>query len=213
MHLIWDWNGTLFRDLDATLAASTAALASVGSPAVSLTDYRARFRRPIRAFHDDLVGRSLTDAEWRLLDDTFHDEYLTLLPRCDLAPDAEPAMDRLAAAGWSQSLLSMWRHEALVALLPRWPGLAGRFVRVDGDHTRSGDSKEHSLRAHLAALRLRPDQAVMIGDTVDDAVAARAVGTPILLVADGSCHRRDTLAAVAPVVDTLAEAVDRLLPG
>lgn len=207
MHLVWDWNGTLFRDIDAVLDASRTALSTVGAAPVSLGDYRARFRRPIREFHDELVGRALTDDEWRSLDETFHRAYHQRLTESDLAPDVWTALDALQEAGWTQSLLSMWRHEALVALLPRWPGLAERFTRIDGDHTRTGDTKEHSLRAHLDVLGIPAAQAVLIGDAVDDARAAAAVGAGVVLVAEGSCHTRDALAAVAPVVETLSEAV------
>lgn len=210
MHLVWDWNGTLFRDLHAVLDASRAALGAVGAAPVSLEDYRLRFRRPIREFHDELVGRVLTDDEWRLLDDTFHHHYHQRLHEADLAEDALAAMDMLDEAGWSQSLLSMWRHEALIALLPRWPELGERLVRVDGDHTRTGDTKEHSLRAHLAALGISADDAVLIGDTVDDARAARAVGAGIVLVAEGSSHTKEILAREAEVVDSLTEAVQEI---
>ncbi|SBU93045.1 HAD-hyrolase-like [Streptomyces sp. OspMP-M45] len=52
-----------------------------------------------------------------------------------------------------------------------------------------------------------PERSVVIGDAVDDAVAAAHVGARAVLYTGGS-HSRDSLEAVGvPVVDTLAEAV------
>jgi phosphoglycolate phosphatase-like HAD superfamily hydrolase len=56
---------------------------------------------------------------------------------------------------------------------------------------------------------------VVIGDTVDDALAARHVGAAAVLYTGGSNSRASLEAAGVPVVDDLAEAVEtaRVLVG
>jgi phosphoglycolate phosphatase-like HAD superfamily hydrolase len=70
------------------------------------------------------------------------------------------------------------------------------------------------LVAHVAALGTTPARAVMIGDTVDDAVAAAGAGLDcVLLDGGGGLHTSEALAeAGVPVVATLAEAMGLLLP-
>jgi phosphoglycolate phosphatase-like HAD superfamily hydrolase len=65
---------------------------------------------------------------------------------------------------------------------------------------------------HLTALRaadpeISGERTVVIGDAVDDAVAAAAVGAKAVLYTGGSHSRASLAAAGVPVVDSLAEAV------
>jgi phosphoglycolate phosphatase-like HAD superfamily hydrolase len=62
---------------------------------------------------------------------------------------------------------------------------------------------------HLSLLTgVDPARTVVIGDAADDAVAARHAGAQAVLYTGGS-HSRASLEGVgAPVVDTLAEAVE-----
>ena len=63
-------------------------------------------------------------------------------------------------------------------------------------------------RPHRAGVRLRTGRTFVVGDTPDDAVAARHVGAhPILY--DGGSHHLPTLQGMgAPVAHTLVEAVE-----
>ncbi len=56
--------------------------------------------------------------------------------------------------------------------------------------------------------RQDPGRTVVIGDAVDDAVAARHAGAHAVLYTGGSHSRTSLAAAGVPVVDTLAEAVE-----
>ena len=62
---------------------------------------------------------------------------------------------------------------------------------------------------HLAAMEsVDPGRTVVIGDAVDDALAARDAGAHAVLYTGGSHSRGSLEAAGVPVVDTLAEAVE-----
>jgi phosphoglycolate phosphatase-like HAD superfamily hydrolase len=67
------------------------------------------------------------------------------------------------------------------------------------------------MARHLAAIEgidIDPGQVVVIGDAVDDAVAAAHVGARAVLYTGGSHSRISLQAAGVPVVDSLAEAVE-----
>jgi phosphoglycolate phosphatase-like HAD superfamily hydrolase len=67
---------------------------------------------------------------------------------------------------------------------------------------------EAHLRELVAVSGVEAARTVVIGDAVDDALAARHVGAGAVLYTGGS-HSRSSLAeAGVPVVDTLAEAVE-----
>jgi phosphoglycolate phosphatase-like HAD superfamily hydrolase len=209
-HVIWDWNGTLLADVHAVVEATAASLAVMGEPGIGLEQYRSTFRRPLRRFYEDLVGRPVDDAEWARANAAFGTHYLGVEPGLPLADGATDALERFADAGLGQSVLSMLAHDALHATLGR-RGLHDWFARIDGDHHHDGRSKAEALAVHLDVLGLDPARVVLVGDTLDDAAATAAVGSACVLVAEHSTHHEADLRTVAPAVTTLPEAVDHVL--
>ncbi|MFE0802042.1 HAD family hydrolase [Streptomyces sp. NPDC058812] len=208
-HIVWDWNGTLFHDNDAIIGATNAAFAELGLASITLEQYRALYCVPVPKFYERLMGRLPTDAEWEVMDATFHRHYVEHRVRCGLTEGVAELLADWRSAGRSQSILSMYGHDELVPLVKRF-GIETHFIRVDGRIGPSGGSKAEHMVRHLAELALAgvdPVRTVVIGDAVDDAVAARHVGAGAVLYSGGS-HSRASLEGVGvPVVDTLGEAV------
>jgi phosphoglycolate phosphatase-like HAD superfamily hydrolase len=207
VHLVWDWNGTLLDDLALVVAATNASLASVGGPSVTTEEHRRDFHRPVSSYYAQVLGRLVSDEEFRKLDEAFHVAYAQLLPECALSAGALQAL-----AGWSgtQSLLSMWFHDELVPCVEGY-GLTSYFSRVDGQILHptgvGGGYKAPHLVRHLAALGLSGSDCVLIGDSVDDAEAASAVGARVVLYSGGFTHHDRLVATGFPVTTTLADAV------
>ncbi|MFD7918496.1 HAD family hydrolase [Streptomyces sp. NPDC059740] len=206
-HLVWDWNGTLLHDTEAVVAATNAAFAELGLAPLTLERYRDTYCVPIPRFYERLLGRVPSQEEWLVMDDTFHRHYTERLAACRLADGAEVLLEGWQSAGRTQSLLSMAGHEQLVPLVTGF-GIAERFVRVDGRRGPSGGSKAAHLVRHLRALDgVAPERTVVVGDVLDDAVAAREAGAHAVLHTGGSQSRRSLARGGVPVVDTLDEAV------
>jgi phosphoglycolate phosphatase-like HAD superfamily hydrolase len=205
-HLVWDWNGTLFDDHVAVVAAINDALAVLRLNPIDSEVFRSHFTRPVERFYERVAGRPIEPGEWRTLDEAYHDSYHAWVERLKLVPDAEAALAAAEAAGLSQSLLSMWRHQDLMALVERL-GIGRFFLRVDGLRVPGGGGKAEHLVEHLAALEIQASAVLLVGDALDDLAAARAVGARCVLY-DGGSHHRDALEATGvPVVDTLTAAV------
>ncbi|MEU1532729.1 HAD family hydrolase [Streptomyces fagopyri] len=207
-HIVWDWNGTLFHDNAAIIGATNAAFAELGLEPITLERYRALYCVPVPKFYERLMGRLPTDAEWEIMDETFHRYYAQHRTACELTEGAAMLLAGWRSAGHSQSLLSMYVHDELVPLV-RGFGIEPHFVRVDGRTGPSGGSKAEHMVRHIGALAgVDPRRTVVIGDAADDAVAALHVGARAVLYTGGS-HGRTSLEVVGvPVVDSLAEAVE-----
>jgi phosphoglycolate phosphatase-like HAD superfamily hydrolase len=207
-HVIWDWNGTLLDDAWLVVEATNHAFRSCAGPLVGLEQYRSAFRRPIRDCYATLLGRPLPEAEFAELDRLFHDHYRRELGRAGLPADAYAALDLVLDKGWSQSMLSMWFHDELRSFVDRI-GLAGRFVSVAGNPDRIGGArKAPALRRHLESLGRPASRCVVIGDVVDDAAAARAVGAHCVLYSGGYSDAAGLRATGLVVTDTLVAAVE-----
>ncbi|MEW2489731.1 HAD family hydrolase [Streptomyces sp. NPDC048411] len=207
-HLVWDWNGTLLDDNDAVVGATNAAFAEVGLEPLTLEQYREMYCIPIPRFYERLMGRLPTEAEWERMDGIFHRYYTEQRVACGLTAGAAELLAQWQLAGRSQSLLSMYVHEQLVPVV-RGYGIERHFTRVDGRTGPSGGSKAQHMERHLSALDgISPERTVVIGDAVDDALAAAHVGAGAVLYTGGSHSRASLEAAGVPVVDSLAEAVE-----
>jgi phosphoglycolate phosphatase-like HAD superfamily hydrolase len=203
-HLVWDWNGTLLDDLDLVVAATNASLASVGGPSITVDEHRRDFCRPLAMYYSQVLGRQVSSDEFATLDRAFHDAYRLGLAECRLAGDA---MTAIRSWNGSQSLLSMFFHHELVPVVTRH-GLVEHLRRVDGlrDPVGGGPKTPH-LQAHLEALDIQAQDCVLIGDSVDDAEAAAAVGARIVLYGGGITDMDRLHATGLPVATTLVEAV------
>lgn len=164
------------------------------------------YTRPVLLFYERLAGRRIGADEWRALDDVFHDSYHGRLDRLGLAPGARAALEAAERAGLTQSLLSMWRHQQLVPMVERL-GIGHFFLRVDGLRVPGGESKTAHLVEHLAAVGVPAGAALLVGDSLDDLAAARAVGAGCVLYDGGSHHRQVLEATGAPVVEHLGAAL------
>jgi phosphoglycolate phosphatase-like HAD superfamily hydrolase len=203
-HLVWDWNGTLLDDTPLVVAATNATLTSRGARPVTVEDYRREFSRPVPEYYGRVLGRPMAPDEFAALDEEFHAVYRAGVATVDLAADAREA---LAAWGGTQSLLSMFFHDDLVGAAARL-GIAGAFARVDGLRAAvGGGPKAPHLVAHLAALGVPAGEVVLVGDTVDDAAAARAAGAAVVLYAGGITDEARLHATGVPVAPTLVGAV------
>jgi phosphoglycolate phosphatase-like HAD superfamily hydrolase len=204
-HLVWDWNGTLLDDLTLVVAATNVSLAAIGGPSITADEHRRDFRRPIADYYGHVLGRPVSQEEFVKLDRVYHDAYREGLLDCALVADAEAAM---RAWPGTQSLLSMWFHEELVPEVTR-RGLHALFDRVDGLRAGvvGGGHKAGHLAEHLDALGVAGADAVLIGDSVDDAHAAAVAGAACVLYGGGFTHPDRLAEAGVPVAPRLAEAV------
>lgn len=202
-HVIWDWNGTLADDLPTVVRCVNLSLAAIGENHIVADDYRDHYTRPVRRFYDHLLGRAVDDSEWATIDYVFHAEYAKAAAQVPLAGDARRAIDMIAAAGGTQSILSMWWHDDLATEVNRH-GLAEFMVRVDGNTKDAGETKERLLEIHLQAIG--ENGAVMIGDAIDDALAAQSIGIGCVVYDGGSHHRVELEKLDAPIASSLVDA-------
>jgi phosphoglycolate phosphatase-like HAD superfamily hydrolase len=194
-------------DDDLVRSAVNALCAGFGREPVTLDHWRSVFSRPLLECYERLLARQLDAAAWTRVDTVYHDHYRGLLSLCRLADGVPQHLRSWRERGRTQSLLSMWYHDELVALVGEY-GLTELFSRIDGLRDQAqGGSKATHLAAHLTALELDPADVVLIGDVVDDAEAAAHVGASCVLVTTGVMSRPKLESTGRPVADSITEAL------
>lgn len=205
-HVVWDWNGTLFDDARALIDTTIEVFAELGLPEVTVARYQEVHTQPIDEFYRRLLGGTVDGELLRRIHARFEVAYARRRPGLALTADAVAALDLVEASELSQSVLSMHPHERLTALMERF-GIAGRFVRVDGQHGADAGYKAEHLAEHLERLELTGERVLVIGDSVDDAAASETVGARCVLYRSGLHSVEALRRAEVPVAATLREAL------
>ncbi len=197
--IIWDWNGTLLDDNEATLSAFNEQLVKRGYGPVTFDFYRRNFSFPVKPFYA-LCGVDLAREDWDAIAREYHEAYAHA-PKT-LNREAISALRRARALGARQGILSALRQDLLDAAVDA-AGIRPFFDFVCGSDNLDGSGKMErakDLKAHLSG------RLVMIGDALHDYEVARAMGARCVLCAQGG-HSAERLKAVAPTGDTLLEAI------
>jgi phosphoglycolate phosphatase len=206
-----DLDGTLVDTLGDFEAALNAMLSQMQLPAID----RERVERFVGKGTEHLIRSVLSavapaalaryDEAWG----AYQTHYLRINgTRSEVYAGAVLGLERLRAAGLPLVCLTNKPGEFARALLAL-KGLDGFFVQVFG-----GDAFERKkpdpmpLLKACQALGTAPARTLMVGDSANDAQAARAAGCPVVLVTYGYNHGEPVHAVGADgYVDSLAQLV------
>ena len=209
-HIIWDWNGTLLDDTWLTVHAASAVLEAFGRPGpITIDMWREVATRPLIDTYAHLLGMGVDTEQWESLARIWFDVYQSRFPEVGLNPMARLALDRAAAAGMTQSIVSLNTQTELSREVEAL-GITGLFTHVSGScesHGPDRSPKSAEVHSQLADLGVDPRQALMIGDMEDDAREASEAGVRVVLVPTGDTSRERLLASGYPVADSLTDAV------
>ena len=211
-HILWDWNGTLLDDTQAALDTLNIMLARRKGRPIEMGFYRDHFAFPVKPFYK-AIGVCLENEDWDALAQEYHDTYAEQPKR--LNPDAIAALEMAKAEGARQSIISALEQGLLSEITERL-GVAKYMDFIYGVDNLDGfgkiDRARELLRAIQTSSSLPPSSLILIGDSLHDREVSDALGVGCILCAQGS-HAAWRLAKVAPVAETLPEAVRMVLSG
>lgn len=208
-HLLWDFNGTLYDDVDAGIESANDLLAAHGLPRFSSREaYRKTFGFPIADYYQRM-GFDFSRTPYADLAVEWVAYYLERSRTSGLFDDVAKMLIRTQEMGISNWILSatelgmLSRQVESLGIREWFDGLLG----LDNIHAYS--KAEIGVRWR----REHPEARVLlIGDTDHDAEVAATMGVDCALVARGHQSRTklEGCRAVA-VIDTLTELLDLLL--
>ncbi|MGH7023569.1 MAG: phosphoglycolate phosphatase [Caulobacteraceae bacterium] len=219
--IVFDLDGTLVDTAPDILETTNALLADEGLPPLTLDKVRVLIGhgpRPLLARGFEAAGEALSEPRLADMAERFAALYRARIAALSRPfPGAVAALDALAAAGARLAICTNKPTELSRALLAAL-GLEARFAAVVGpDLAGAAKPDPAHLIAAIAHAGGQIDRAVMVGDSVSDAAAARGADVPIILVDHG--YTDIPAAGLAPDIlighfDELAPACIRLLaPG
>ncbi len=210
---IVDLDGTMVDTVGDFEVALRLALADLGQPPVS----RAFISRTVGKGSEHLLTRSLAEvgAPASLYDKAwarYQHHYIQINGQhSDVFPGVIEGLRSLQKLGLKLACLTN-KPNAFAKPLLASKGLAGFFTHAFG-----GDAFEHKkphpqpLLKTCEALGSAPARTLMVGDSSNDAAAARAAGCPVVLVSYGYNHGEPIASAGADQVIDSLQALATLL--
>lgn len=211
---IVDLDGTMVDTVGDFEVALRLSLADLGWPPVS----RAFISRTVGKGSEYLLTKSLAEvgAPAALYEDAwarYQHHYMGINGQhSDVFAGVAEGLQLLRGAGLKLACLTN-KPTAFARPLLAMKGLDAYFERVfGGDAFARKKPDPMPLLETCKVLGTEPARTLMVGDSVNDATAARAAGCPVVLVSYGYNHGEPaTTAGADAVVDRIDEIVPRLL--
>ena len=207
-RVIWDFNGTLFDDVEIGIRATNKMLTERGyTPIPSADAYREIFGFPIEDYYRR-VGFDFSRHPYEELAPEWVSEYNRLECEAKLREGATEALSRLTAAGVRLSLISATEADMLCRQLSGL-GILGYFDDVVGNSNIHAVGKTELVLGW--ASEHRDERVVMIGDTEHDFACASRAGFECLLVTGGHQSRTRLEGCGCPVLDSLDACAEYII--
>jgi phosphoglycolate phosphatase len=183
--IIFDWDGTLSDSAALIVGAMQTAIAALDLPPRSDRDIR------------ELIGLSLNDGlkilypemetlALRALLDSYRGHWLADgQSEAPLFPGVQSALAQLADAGLPLAVATGKSRRGLDRSLQHHRELAGLMQSTRTADETADKPNPLMLEELLAEFRLRPSEALMVGDTEYDLAMAAAIGMPSVAVTCG----------------------------
>ena len=208
-HIIWDWNGTLLDDTRLCVEVLNELLLCRGKSAITEADYRQNFNFPVINFYKYLGFDTSADSFESISHEFIQTYEARWLLECNLHADAKLVLNNLCSHGYSQSILSAAKQEALEFGI-RYYGILAHFTELVGCEDIYAHGKITQGQQWLREGKWSPNDIVLIGDTLHDYEVAQSLGTDCILLTHG--HHCSSLlsSSKATTVSRLTELQERL---
>lgn len=181
-YCIWDFNGTIFDDVGASISAVNTLLAERGLKTLdSKEKYQEVFDFPIIDYYRR-IGFDFDKEPYEVIAPLWVDLYLENSKKSGLFGDVISSLDFFEARGIKQSVLSASEKNMLIGQL-RELGIYDRFEEIMGIDNIYAESK--IALAKDWKHRHEGEKALFIGDTTHDYETAEVLGADCYLISAG----------------------------
>lgn len=201
-YIIWDWNGTLLDDINASLQSVNDMLAERGMEPIDKVRYRECIGVPIRVFYDRVFDMEKED--YNVIIKQYNEGYLKHLDKCGLSDGAAELLEKFRIEGKKQVIVSSSNNDQLTANVEKY-GITGYFDRILGAADYKAESKIGRAVSYLNECGAGNGSVLVIGDLAHDAELARELGADCVLLSGGHEKPSRLAGSGARVVDSLRE--------
>ena len=204
-HIIWDWNGTLFNDVDLCAGIMNILLTQESLPNISVQKYKEIFTFPVIEYYK-IAGHTFERTSFEVLGKQFMVEYEERKNVCRLFPEVQSILEEINARNISQHLLSAYEQNSLNNILMQY-NIRSYFRNVVGLDNIYADGKARLAHKLLSKIKSNgsTDNILLIGDTLHDLEVAKEINADCILVSHGHQDEERLIKSGVSVVKSLGE--------
>jgi phosphoglycolate phosphatase len=188
--VIFDWNGTLIADTVAIVKTSNLIFQKLKNKTVDIKFLRENFRLPLSDFYmalgdDEKVAAELAH-EHALI---FYSNYEGFITKIRTRSGAKEALSYLKQKGVRAAIFSNHISEKIHPHLKRLKidTLIDAVVANDSGLANTREkNKEEKIRKFLKEEKVRPDEAIIVGDSLEEIEIGKNLGMKSVAVEDGN---------------------------
>ncbi|HHU90551.1 MAG TPA: HAD family hydrolase [Clostridiaceae bacterium] len=202
-HIVWDWNGTLLNDAEASCNAANELFKKRNLGSVSIDMYKDKIVYPVINVYIE-AGFDFSNESYQDVCDEYIANYLNNSHIISLHKDALAVLKQFKNKGLKQHIVSASDREILTQQIQDH-GLRSYFVNILGQDNNRGDSKTLLAEKLVSLVKCEPSEMLFIGDTIHDFEVAKETGMRCCLVSNGHCSEERLKATGVPVFRNLTE--------
>ena len=180
-HIIWDWNGTIFNDVDLSVSLINDLLAKYGLNLITRMEYLNYFTMPVKEYYARL-GFDFSKYSFEIVGREWMDEYERRKFESGLYDGIKEILAKINSLNIGQSILSAYSQHTLDEMVDHY-GLRDYFNFVFGLDNIYAASKMHQGKKLME--KLGNGKVLLIGDMIHDLEVANEIGADCLLLASG----------------------------
>ncbi|MCX7798542.1 MAG: HAD family hydrolase [Melioribacter sp.] len=204
-HIIWDWNGTIFNDVQLSIDIINKMLSERKLSTLSLDTYKQTFTIPVKKYYKKL-GFDFSKEPFEIIGKLWIEEYEKRKYECSLHNEALKMLEKINKIGIEQSILSAYSQHTLEEML-NYFNIRRYFKHVVGLDNIYAAGKLHLGIELMKKIGNGKGEVLLIGDTLHDYEVAVEIGADCLLVANGHQSRNVLMQSNAKVIDSLQELI------
>ena len=208
-HIIWDWNGTLFDDVELCHNIINGLLIRNEIEEISLQRYKEIFDFPVKKYYQN-AGLDFNKTSFEILGKEFMDEYEKRKFESTVFNEVKDVLETVLLLGITQSVLSAYHHDSLVIITEHF-GIKDYFIDLNGLDNIYAASKIDIGKKWIKKSGYKKGEVVLIGDTIHDFEVAEGIGADSILIASGHQTKERLSKCGVPVYDNLDSLKPELL--
>ena len=204
-HIIWDWNGTLFNDVELCAEIMNILLTQESLPNISIQKYKEIFTFPVVEYYK-CAGHTFERKSFEVLGKQFMVEYELRKNNSHLYPGAIELLSELKKKNIQMHLLSAYEQRSLNKILKIY-NIDYFFQNVIGLDNIYAIGKLHlayELIKRINSNRHR-GKILLIGDTIHDYEVAKEINSDCILLSHGHQDEERLLKLGIPVAKNFNE--------
>jgi len=202
-HIIWDWNGTIFNDVELGIEIINKLLSERGLKTITIEEYRNYFTIPVKDYYTKL-GFDFGKESFEIIGRLWIEEYEKRKYECSLYDGIIEVLEKINEIGIEQSILSAYSQHTLEEMV-NYFNLRKYFKYIVGLDNIYAASKLHLGIDLMKKLENGKGETLLIGDTLHDYEVASEIGADCILVANGHQSRNILLESGTKVINNILE--------